>query len=244
VPKVDGAHGDLAVQIVTALQAEFEAMPEARGALFFGSGQRGRLDPHSDLDIYVLIVGDRRWNEGRLVEGRPIELAFSPVHGMSQHLREHNPIVTNAFASGQILFDRSGEVAELAAEARRRWVAGPPPLTDADTLRWRFRLTDLLYDLLDLAPDVGAPADAAAVGALLVSRSIEAASAQHRRWPPPRKGLLETLRRDVPALAPLIERYYQSPSPKAAMAIGRTVLTDLGGIVVEYKTEPRRCSDG
>jgi len=224
--------------VVAALAVELERTPRALAALFFGSAQRGRLEAHSDLDFYVLVDGDERWREGRMRDDLPLELSFSPARYLAQRLREHSPVVAHALATGEILFDRTGELAALVSEARRLWAAGPPPASDAERLRWRFRLTDLFHDLCDLGSD---GPDAAAVAALLVQRAVEAACACRGTWLPPRKQMVEALHRDQPELAPLVERYYTAPGVAAALSVGEHVLDDLGGLLVEYRTEPSKC---
>jgi predicted nucleotidyltransferase len=221
---------------VAALQAELEATPGCIGAAFFGSGQRGALAPHSDLDFYVLHTGDQQWHEGRRSHGHLLEISFAPVGTLRRLLESRNPTVTHALATGEVLFDVRGEIAALGALARELWAVGPPRADGPEGERWRFRLTDLIFDLRDLAAD---GVDAAAVGALLVQRAVEAASACHGFWPPPRKGMLEALWRDCTALAPLVSDYYAAPSAAAALRVGEHVLGSIGGELVEYRTEPR-----
>ncbi|MGW2082211.1 nucleotidyltransferase domain-containing protein [Streptomyces sp. NPDC001939] len=50
-------------------------------------------------------------------------------------------------ADGMLLVDTDGLGASLQAEARTRWAAGPPPLSDRERDSQRYALTDLLDDL-------------------------------------------------------------------------------------------------
>lgn len=169
---------------IADLKTEFERLPVSVGALFFGSAQRGENTAWSDLDLYVLHNGEEKWSEGRRARGYLVELSFSPIRCMRQHLVSNNAAVTHAFATRSILLDRTGEVASLVEEARRRWVDGPPPADSADRLRWQFRLTDSIFDLRDLAAD---DPDTRAIASVLVQQAIEAACACAGRWLPPRK---------------------------------------------------------
>jgi len=223
---------------VASLQAELETAVDSVGAVFFGSAQRGQLAPNSDLDFYAIHSGNQQWHEGRLSHGQVLEISFAPVRFLRGLLLAHNPTVTHALASGEILFDRTGEVAALVVEARARWASGPPAADEGAREGWRFRLTDLVFDLRDLGGD---GPDAAAVAALLVQCAIAAASACQGRWPPPRKGMLQALRRDHPALAPLVVSYHASPSTTAALQLGERVLDELGGPLVEYTSQRRDC---
>lgn len=50
-------------------------------------------------------------------------------------------------SDGMLLVDTDGLGASLQAEARKRWAAGPPPLSDRERDYQRYILTDLLDDL-------------------------------------------------------------------------------------------------
>src|SRR5437016_5955793 len=101
---------------------------------------------HSDVDLYVLTMGEREWHEGRIVEGMMVELSFSPLRCLCDRIAGLNPTVTHAFATGAVLMDRDREVNVLAMEARQRWKEGPAKMAASDKLRWRFQLTDVLHD--------------------------------------------------------------------------------------------------
>ncbi len=223
--------------IVDGLRWELEAQPDVEGLLFFGSAQRGEATAHSDIDLYVLRIGDQAWHEGRVVDGTPIELSFSPLHHMRARVLNRHVVVVHAFAFGAVLLDRTGEVAALAGEARSIWAEGPRELSDAERLRWRFHLTELLRDVADLEPD-STTARHCAAG--LVHAAIDAACAVNRLWPIPRKAFAHGLRERVPPLAPLVEAYYASGAVQGAIAVGEHVLTELGGPALEYRTEAIR----
>jgi hypothetical protein len=66
----------------------------------------------------------------------------------------------------------------VQAEARRRWAAGPAPLTAAEREDLRYALTDLLDDLGSVAD----PAELLAVGARVLVAAGELALLSRHRW--------------------------------------------------------------
>ena len=89
--------------------------------------------------------------------------------GMDEHM----------FTFGRALYDPHGVVAELQAEARERWEAGPP-LLEA-TWMPRYFAADLLRDLEDVAAHDEASAQLLVVK--IVEQLIESHYALNRRWP-------------------------------------------------------------
>jgi hypothetical protein len=225
-------------KVLAQLQTEFMVMPGVCGVLFFGSAQHGQIGQHSDIDLYVLTTGEREWHEGRIIEGMIVELSFSPLRCMRDRIAGLNPTTTHAFATGAVVMDQRGEVNMLVIEARQRWNEGPAEMAPSDRLRWRFRLTDILHDLLDQPFE---SLEARCIASQLVALAIEAAFAFHRLWPVARKHLFVRLRHDLPTLAPLVECYYASSSVLDAIAISRHVLQEFGGLLLEYRTEDRMC---
>jgi hypothetical protein len=225
-------------KIVAQLTAEFKAMPDVCALLFFGSSQRGQRHPHSDVDLYVLTTSSQEWHEGRLIDDVPIELTFAPLRCMRDRIRGKNPTITHAFATGTVLMQRDSDIHAVVEEAQKCWDAGPSAVSPAELLRWRFRLTDVLSDVLDLPAD---SLEARSIASQLVPLAVDASCAAHRCWPVTRKHLLENLRRVLPMLGPLVEAYYSSNRVEDAVSIGTHVLDELGGPAVEYLTEPREC---
>jgi aminoglycoside phosphotransferase (APT) family kinase protein len=56
-------------------------------------------------------------------------------------------------SSGQVVYDPHGLMAELQAEARAIWNAGPPPISDQERWQFRYHVADFLRDLADVDPD-------------------------------------------------------------------------------------------
>ncbi|MFG2334203.1 nucleotidyltransferase domain-containing protein [Streptomyces sp. NPDC048604] len=130
--------------------------PDALAAFLGGSVVTARRTAHSDLDIVVLLAGDSApYRESLRYDGWPVELF---VHTRAswldfverETLRRRSPLLMLC-AAGTLLLDRDGSGAELAADARRRAEAGPPPATEAELEDVRYGLTDLLDDLAGCA---------------------------------------------------------------------------------------------
>ena len=64
-----------------------------------------------------------------------------------------NAIITHAFASGTVIFDRMGEMSALVELGKQLWSASPRPLCDAQVQSWRYRVSGLIRDLEDVSPD-------------------------------------------------------------------------------------------
>ncbi len=216
--------------------SDLHQRPYVKGVLFFGSAQRGTASPSSDVDLYVLVNGRTRWHEGLRVEDVQVELSFAPAAYLRSLMEGGSPVVTHAFATGDVLLDRSGEASELVAMGRRLWREGPRPLTDDEVTAWRFRLTDLLTDLQDMPPD--SPDERFLAGAL-VPLALDAYCALHRQWPVERKTIFtEVSRRDHRLSALLVQCYGNGIDPKTAVAIADQVLQPFGGRLEEYRTDP------
>jgi hypothetical protein len=162
--------------IVGLLQAEFGG--DLLGVLATGSRIHGTPGPTSDLDVHVLIALPRRQRRNIVLGDLEVEMFINPPFQIRRYFG-HGGHDEHMFTFGRALYDPHGVVAQLQAEARARWQAGPPAVTDA----WlhRYGPADLLRDL----DDVGA-SDAATAN-LLIARIVEQLVESHyrlnHRWP-------------------------------------------------------------
>ncbi|WP_329126437.1 nucleotidyltransferase domain-containing protein [Streptomyces sp. NBC_01465] len=130
-----------------------ERHPEARAAFLGGSVLTARRTAHSDLDIVVLLPdGDPRvYRDSFRHEPWPVEMFVhteASWHGyVDRELAQRRSPLLFMCAEGELLLDRDGSGALLAAEAARLVAAGPPPVTAEELEAERYRLTDLLDDL-------------------------------------------------------------------------------------------------
>jgi hypothetical protein len=162
--------------IIGLLQAEFG--DELLGVLATGSRIHGTPGPTSDLDVHVLIAQPRRQRRNIVLGGLEVEMFINPPFQIRRYFSDRG-VDEHMFTFGRALYDPHGVVAQLQAEARARWQAGPPVVIDA----WmhRYGPADLLRDLDDIGTS-----DAAAAN-LLIARIVDQLVESHyrlnRRWP-------------------------------------------------------------
>lgn len=136
----------------TARELVRDRFPAVRAAFLAGSVLTERRTPMSDLDIVVLLDGPPAPSRENLVHrGWPVEL-FVQTEAVwhdfaARETAERNSPLLAMCAHGMLLMDTDGLGAVLQDEARRRWAAGPAPLTDPERDHQRYLLTDLLDDL-------------------------------------------------------------------------------------------------
>ncbi|MET9905074.1 nucleotidyltransferase domain-containing protein [Streptomyces sp. NPDC006446] len=138
--------------VLTARQLVRDRFPAARACFLAGSVLTHRRTSTSDLDIVVLLDGPPAPNRESLVyRGWPVEL-FVQTEAVwrdfadRETAKRRSPLLAMC-SEGMLLVDRDGLGASLKAEARMRWAAGPPPLSDRERDYQRYILTDLLDDL-------------------------------------------------------------------------------------------------
>ncbi|MET9896779.1 nucleotidyltransferase domain-containing protein [Streptomyces sp. NPDC006465] len=138
--------------VLTARELVRDRFPAARAAFLAGSVLTDRRTPASDLDIVVLLDGPPAPSRESLVHrGWPVELFVQTEavwHSFADRetAKRRSPLLSMC-AGGMLLVDRDGLGASLQDEARQRWAAGPPPLSDRERDDQRYVLTDLLDDL-------------------------------------------------------------------------------------------------
>src|SRR5215470_17789320 len=124
---------------VERLVSEFGS--DLLGVLAGGSRLRSEGDLHSDLDIVAVVDRPRRKRWNFLIDGVEIEILINPAFQMRRYFERESldgrGVMPHLCSCGQVVFDPHGLMAELQAEARAVWNAGPPPLSDRE--RWQFR---------------------------------------------------------------------------------------------------------
>ncbi|WP_291428704.1 nucleotidyltransferase domain-containing protein [Deinococcus sp.] len=151
-PTVTDPQARLEAALPAALKRIRET-PGVLGALWCGSAARGEANAHSDLDLHVLVEGDRRWRANYVVDGVPVEVFHNPVRKVRAMFAAAQGDTIAMFAEGRTVLPHP-ELGALTAEARALYAAGPAPrpLTGQE----RFRLIDEVMDARALA-DAGDP---------------------------------------------------------------------------------------
>jgi len=219
-----------------AAVADLTADPEVVGIVWTGSVQQGRAGRTSDIDLYVVTHKPCYWRATRVYEGVATELFINNVASMRWRITRPDEIAAAAgFATGQVLLDRTGEVAELRELARRRWEAPPPPLRPEQADLLRYHLTDLADDLADVEED---PVASRVVGAALVELAMKAFCKIHRHHGAKGKHIYGYVAERDPALGALLREYYTGGmNPRCGQAIVDHVLAPVGGRLVEWESE-------
>ncbi|WP_251091398.1 nucleotidyltransferase domain-containing protein [Streptomyces sp. Caat 7-52] len=138
--------------VLTARELVQDRFPAARAAFLAGSVLTGRRTPTSDLDIVVLLGGPPAPSRENLVyRDWPVELFVQTEavwhRFVDQETAKRSSPLLSMCSDGMLLVDTDGLGASLQDEARKRWAAGPPPLSDRERDYQRYILTDLLDDL-------------------------------------------------------------------------------------------------
>ncbi|MFJ8826729.1 nucleotidyltransferase domain-containing protein [Streptomyces sp. NPDC102467] len=138
--------------VLTARALLRDRFPTALAAFLAGSVLTDRRTPTSDLDIVVLLDGPPAPSrENLLYRGWPVELFVQTEavwHSFADQetAKRSSPLLAMC-SDGMLLVDANGLGASLQSEARKRWAAGPPQLSERERDYQRYILTDLLDDL-------------------------------------------------------------------------------------------------
>ncbi|MFE6767723.1 nucleotidyltransferase domain-containing protein [Streptomyces fimicarius] len=199
--------------VLTARDLVRDRFPAARAAFLAGSVLTARRTPTSDLDIVVLV--DDPLTAGRenlMYRGWPVELFVQTedrwhTFADQETAKRSSPLLAMC-AEGMLLVDTDGLGAALQAEARTRWAAGPPPLSEQEHDYQRYILTDLLDDLRGCTD----PAERVYLVTHILQRASELVLLADRHW----LGKGKWLSRRLAAGAPEVHR---ALSESAAQAI-------------------------
>lgn len=217
------------------MRDDLSGRPDVLGVLFFGSAARGETRAGSDVDLYAITAQGSRGHLGRSIAGVPVEVSFGSFAQMTTQVRQERATVVHAFATGELLLDRTnGALAALCDEARALWARGPSPISPDAVLSFRFHLTDMVRDL-------GAMPDRSPATALAASEcvrvAIDAFCAAEQLWRPPIRTALTALEPHHPLMTALVHECAEAGfTGVCATQVADVVLTRLGGRLDQYDT--------
>jgi hypothetical protein len=142
--------------------APWRKRPEVTGALVCGSYVTGNPSPRSDIDVHIILKPSTKWRErgNDIVDQFLIEYFSNPPgqirNYFSEDYADNRHMCATQFATGRVVFDSSGAVRKLKAEARR-WIERPfkrPGV--AETAAAKYELWDQLDNFHD-ACERGSP---------------------------------------------------------------------------------------
>ena len=134
----------------------FEHKADVIGVLVCGSFVTGSPSSRSDLDVHIILDESASYRQrgNKVVDGLLIEYFANPPRQIRSYFKEDyqhiSPHSQTQFATGEILLDTTGVVAELKQEATNMLALafeGVEPKVD-DILK--YGIWDMLDDLLDL----------------------------------------------------------------------------------------------
>ncbi|MGV3526847.1 MAG: nucleotidyltransferase domain-containing protein [Candidatus Sericytochromatia bacterium] len=192
----------------------------------------------SDLDIVVVTEAEpaAAYRRSQVFRDWPVE---SFVHTPDSLLRffdadcqRRRPALVQMCHEGLILWQENGHADRIKAEAQRRLLAGPPPLSEAERLQARYQLSDLREDLAGCR-DHG---ERLLIAARIAEQGSHLALTGAGRWGGQGKWALRALRQAQPAraqaLVTALEQVYQQDA-RALLNWLDTVLSELGGFLFD-----------
>jgi len=136
--------------------AGFEHQADVIGVLVCGSFVTGSPSTHSDLDVHLVLDEgvDYRERGNQVVDGLLIEYFANPPRQIRSYFKEDyqamRPMSQTQFATGEILLDSTGVVAELKAEAAAMMALNFEGVEAPVHGLVKYGIWDMLDDLQDL----------------------------------------------------------------------------------------------
>jgi predicted nucleotidyltransferase len=221
---------------LAAVHDEMLAREDVIALLCFGSAPRGEARPNSDLDVFAITNGTEQWKRSHTINGVEVQVQAGPLQYWGGDVEKGNAAIIEAFATGELLFDRTGESTALKRDAEVIFRMGPRPVSPKYIQHVRYMLTNMVRDLEDMSED---SCEARVLAGFMVVETLRFWCETQRFWPnrkPP--VMLRHLQGRDSSLAAKIESFYTSFSPAHAIAFTDAVLEPLGGRLYEITTDP------
>lgn len=202
-------------QAVALIREQYEPV----GIIAAGSILRGKPDPTSDLDLYVIHLAPWRQRLQRWFNGVPTEVFVNPPQAIREYLaqewQERRPRTAHMLTTGHLVLACDPVVAALRAEAEAS-MASPPPAPEDLTMD-RYGLALLYEDAVDVAerdPEaarmIASQAVAALIGHCFVQRGL---------FLPREKDALTALETLDPDMAQFARGFYRATSIEEALGL-------------------------
>jgi hypothetical protein len=208
--------------------------PHVEAVFLGGSLALGQASPRSDLDLVIIKDSTVPVMERyvRYVEGVQVQVISGPPRQFDIWLEKDRPTgtVIRQISDGQLLFDRHGLGADYQTQARDVVKAGLAPMSTPQIRSRRFRLTELLDDIIDCADD---PPQARWLMDTGLATVVETAFLWHQHWTPKGKRALAEIETLDPSLAALCHDFLAETRFSAQCAAFQSLVTyvlePLGG---------------
>ncbi|MDW3651599.1 MAG: nucleotidyltransferase domain-containing protein [Bacteroidia bacterium] len=210
--------------------------PEVIGIIASGSYAHGRLDKHSDIDVYVILKEgiDFRERGNTWIGGVEIEYFHNPPEQIRAYFRQEGdkPHTAHIMAHGECRLERDPVIAELVNEARARLKKKAEPITDVQRELAKYGLDDQRKDYWDCL-DNGDMLGARLVAAGIIEDCIKLHFQLKQQFPQKKKRLIPFLSKDDPEfgriLAEAIEASCRRDEEKSLLALISHIEDRLGG---------------
>jgi predicted nucleotidyltransferase len=194
-------------EAIAFVLAEF---PEAVGIVASGTIVRGRPDPSSDLDIYVIQLAGFRQRIQAYFRGVPAEIFVNPPVAIERYFhdeeRDSRPLTAHMLATGHLIA-ATDPITTVIVEKARAQLARQPTIP-ADLTQSRYMLATLLEDGVDVSGRD--KLTSRMLLSLAVERLVRHAFVKAGRFQPRAKDLLKDLDSLDPEMARLARQFYRS----------------------------------
>lgn len=213
--------------------------PQAVGLVASGSIIRGRPDPSSDLDIYVIHLANFRQRIQAYFHGVPAEIFVNPPSAIDGYFRDEErdsrPLTAHMLATGHLLAATDPIVASLIERARAQLAKLPP--VPKDLTQGRYMLATQLEDALDVSKRDRVTSKM--ILSLVVEKLLRHAFVKAGRFQPRQKDLLADLNSLDPELGRLARRYYGRKTLGAQLKVASAIADRSIGVrgFFEWKSE-------
>ena len=133
--------------------ADYENKNDVVGVLVCGSYVTGHPNAHSDLDVHLLLRNNVGYRErgNRIVEGLLVEYFANTKQQILAYFKKDyaniSPMSQTQFATGEIIVDKTGEIAELKTLATQQLVKKYADLDTTPSQLTLYAIWDSLDDL-------------------------------------------------------------------------------------------------
>jgi predicted nucleotidyltransferase len=226
---------------LAAVHDEMLAREEVIALLCFGSAPRGEAKPNSDLDVCAVTQGTEYWRRSRMIDGVEVQLQVGPLYTWRGQVEARNHAMIEAFATGELLFDRTGQATALKREAEEIFRGGPGEPGPEYITALRYRITNMVRDLEDMPAD---SLEARVLACALVLEALRFWCANQRFWSNRKPSvMLRHLQSRDSSLAAKVESFYASFSPAHVIGFADAVLELVGGRLYGLSTDPEHVSE-
>lgn len=213
-----------------------EDNPDIIGIFASGSFAYGRIDKHSDIDVYIILKADCEYRErgNTWIGGVEIEYFYNPPQQVRAYFKQegNEPHTAHILCHGRLCLRRDPIIMELVQEAEEildRKIEGP---NDIRKEFLKYGLDDKRKDYWDCV-DRGDMAGARLLAGELVEMCIKIHFQLKGQYPRKKKGLLEFLQKDDPEferyLRAAIEGTCSDMDEKCLLALVSHIEDRLGG---------------